>query len=145
MQSAVPKTSPRIALPRGVCAAAELLFRERFEPEVLPTGISGIDGLIRGIPRGAITEIFGGASSGRTSLMYAIAASAALRREYCALVDATDSFDPASAAGVDLKRLLWIRCAGNAEHALKAVDLLVNGGGFGIVLMDLAGVPPNAA
>jgi hypothetical protein len=36
---------------------------------------------------------------------------------------------------------LWVRCGGNAEHALKAADLLVQGGGFGLVVMDLADTP----
>ena len=58
-------------------------------------------------------------------------------------MDASDAFDPASAAaaGVRLERLLWVRCGGNAEHALKAADLLVQGGGFGLVVMDLADTP----
>jgi len=50
-------------------------------------------------------------------------------------VDAEDAFDPfsAAAAGVELPRLLWIRCGHNAAHALRAADLLLEGGGFGVV------------
>ena len=96
-------------------------------------------------PSGAITEIFGVASTGRTSLLLAILAGATAREEFCAVVDANDAFDPvsAAAAGVELRRLLWVRCAGNPEHALKATDLLVQGGGFGVVAMDLADVEPR--
>jgi len=63
------------------------------------------------------------------------------------LVDAEDSLDPDSAAkaGVRLERLLWIRCGHNAEHALKAADLLIQGGGFGIVVMDLGDTPSRTA
>jgi hypothetical protein len=43
--------------------------------------------------------------------------------------------------GVDLARLLWVRCGGDAERALKAADLIVQAGGFGLVIMDLADVP----
>jgi recombination protein RecA len=62
-------------------------------------------------------------------------------------VDAEDCFDPlsAAAAGVRLERLLWIRCSHNAEHALKAADLLIQGGGFGLVALDLGDTPPQTA
>ena len=111
-------------------------------PELVPSGISGIE-----LPRGCLTEIIGPASSGRTSLLVSILAAATAREEVCALVDAEDSFDPvsAAAAGVRLPRLLWVRCSHNAEHALKAADLLIQGGGFGLVAMDLGDTPPNAA
>jgi recombination protein RecA len=67
--------------------------------------------------------------------------------EFCAVVDAGDSFDPRSAAeaGVELAHLLWIRCGGNAENALKAADLIIQAGGFGIVALDLAGVSARDA
>jgi hypothetical protein len=79
--------------------------------------------------------------------MLAAMAQSTSREHVCALVDASDAFDPASAAavGVRLERLLWVRCGGNAEHALKAADLLVQGGGFGLVVMDLADTPAVAA
>ncbi|HWB86660.1 MAG TPA: hypothetical protein VG675_21125 [Bryobacteraceae bacterium] len=48
-------------------------------------------------------------------------------------------------AGVRLGRLLWVRCAHNAEHALKTVDLLIQGGGFGLVAMDLGDTPSTTA
>ena len=43
------------------------LTERRFE-ETISTGIVEVDSLTNGLPRGAITEIFGPASSGRTSL-----------------------------------------------------------------------------
>ena len=122
-------------------------WQSRPEPERVPTGIPEIDQATGGVPRGALTEICGPASSGRTTLLVSIMAEAAAREEYCALVDAEDSFDPASAreAGVRLDRLLWVQCGHNAEHALKAADLLVQGGGFGLVAMDLGETPPETA
>jgi recombination protein RecA len=100
-----------------------------------------------GLPRGCLTEIFGPASSGRLTLVACILAAATERQEVCALVDAEDSFEPlsAAAAGVRLERLLWVRCSRNAEHALKAADLLIQGGGFGLVVMDLGDTPPAIA
>jgi recombination protein RecA len=98
---------------------------------------------LSGLPRGAVSEVTGARSSGRTSFLNSVLAEATSREEYCAVVDASDHFDPFSAAraGVALERLVWVRCAGNAEHALKAADLLLHGGGFGVVCLDLAGVP----
>ena len=41
---------------------------------------------------------------------------------------------------VEFRGLLWIRCAANVEHAFKATDLLLQGGGFGIVVLDIGDV-----
>jgi hypothetical protein len=111
-------------------------------PESVPTGIAPLDALTGGLPRGAITEIYGSPSSGRTSAMICILAEAAARDEVCALVDGADAFDPASgmAAGLDLRRLLWVRCR-KLEQVLKSTDLLLQGGGFGSVAMDLSDLP----
>jgi recombination protein RecA len=85
----------------------------RRERPVLPTGIAALDELlVGGLPVGAITEIVGTASSGRTSMTLAFVASAMRAGQVCAWVDASDAFDPESAAanGIDLDRLLWVRC-----------------------------------
>jgi hypothetical protein len=122
-------------------------WQSRPAPECVPTGVPDLDAATGGLPRGCLTEIFGPASSGRTSLLLSILAQATHREEVCALVDAEDAFDPASAgaAGVHLDRLLWVRSANNAEHALKAADLLIQGGGFGLVVLDLGDTPPATA
>ena len=115
--------------------------------ETLATGVAEIDGLTGGLPRGGISEIFGPASSGRTSLMYSLLAYATAHEETCALVDTNDVFSPAAAieAGIDFDRLLWIRCAGDLEHAFKATDLLLHAGGFGLVILDLGDVAGKEA
>jgi hypothetical protein len=99
----------------------------------------------REFPRGRISEIVGAASSGRTSLLHALLAASTGLGETGALVDLKNSFDAPSAAavGVDLARLVWVRCAGNVEHALRAADLLIHAGGFGVVALDLAGAAPR--
>jgi len=81
-------------------------------PEMVSCGIRELDALIGGFPRGCLTEIFGPASSGRTSVLFAALACATRRGEVCALVDASDAMNPASAAaaGVAMDRLLWVRC-----------------------------------
>lgn len=116
---------------------------------VLVTGIPAIDSILGGVPCGEITEIVGTrwCSAGRKSLQSQLLARAT-KDQFCALVDATDSFDPKSAraVGVDLRRLLWIRCSGHGmkamEQAFKSADLLLQGsGGFGLLTLDLAGIP----
>jgi hypothetical protein len=115
-------------------------LREKPIRESLPSGIPRLD-----FPCGAVTEIYGPPSTGRTTLLISALAQATAREEFCALVDMDDTFDPASAAGVALDRLLWIRCGGKPERALKVTDLLVQGGGFGMVAMDLGNTPPETA
>jgi hypothetical protein len=169
-----PGSSPLLQLPRGVVPGSRLEVRPA--PATVPSGIAEIDALTGGLPRGALTEIFGPASSGRTSMILSALAEATRRQEVCALVDAADSLHPESAAaGMDLQRLLWIRCGDNPpqRHAdteamndlkiastfnrkssswdsrlaqvLKATDLLLQSGGFGMVVLDLADVPPRFA
>ncbi len=117
-----------------------------------------------GLPRGQLSEIAGPRSSGRTLLLLQTIAAATRRGEIAALVDTLDRLDVASvvAAGVDLDRLLWIR--GDAisqgpaspcgvrlqaedravDRALKALNLVLQAGGFGVVALDLADVPASA-
>jgi recombination protein RecA len=120
---------------------------EKRPAEVIPTGLCEVDSFIGGgLPRGAITEVFGSASSGRTSFMLSALAHATDHEEVCALVDTNNAFDPVSAvAEIKCERLLWIRCANNLEHAFKATDLLLQGGGFGVVMLDLGDVPAKSA
>jgi hypothetical protein len=118
------------------------VLRERRSPELVPTGVAAIDALTGGLPRSSLTEISGPPSSGRTTLELALLATLTANGEACALIDAEDAFDPASAqaAGVVLDRLLWVRCHG-LEQALRGADLLLGAGGFGAVVLDLADVP----
>jgi hypothetical protein len=95
------------------------------------------------IPQGAISEVFGAVSSGKTLLLHRFLAAASAQNEFLAVVDSQDAFDPLSASltGMDLRRLLWIRTHGNVDHAFKAADLILHAGGFGIVVLDLCEVP----
>ncbi len=124
------------ALPSHILT--QLQWRQEDITEYLNTGIRSLDHVIEGCPRGRITEIVGPASSGRTSLLHSILAEATRLGEFCAVVDTTNSFDPVSAeaADVNLRALVWIRCNGDIEHAVKAADLLVHSGGFGVIALD---------
>jgi recombination protein RecA len=121
--------------------------REKSPAVVIPTGIAAVDELLGGLPRGAITEIYGRSSSGRTTLMLSVLAAVTNHEEVCAWVDNSDCFHPASAAtaGARLEQLLWLRCSSKLEHAFKATDLLLQAGGFSLVVLDLGDVPSGDA
>lgn len=105
--SALVGASPKLA---AVVPASRL--EARATPEMVSSGIAQLDSLTGGLARGCLTEICGTASSGRTSILLFALARATARGEVCALVDASDAFDPASAAaaGMEMSRLLWVRC-----------------------------------
>jgi recombination protein RecA len=111
--------------------------------DVGSTGISSLDrSLGGGIARGHLSEIIGPRSSGRTTVLCRMLAAAASRGEAIALIDTCDRFDPCSAerAGLDLSKLLWIRDTGNALRALKAMNLVLLAGSFGLVAFDVVDV-----
>lgn len=121
----------------------------RPERKSILTGIEQIDAITGGVPLGGLTELCGSnlASSGKTSLVASLLAAAS-QKYFCALVDACDSFDPASAeaAGVNLGSLLWVRCGKSKtklrplEQAFKAADMLLQSSGFGLVVVDVSGI-----
>src|SRR5712675_2016693 len=141
MKSTVAKKEIELALADRFGAVFQR--RQKQPAEIVPTGVVEIDARIDGFPRGSITEIHGTASSGRTSMLLSALAVATLQEETCALVDTSDTFDLSSAANarVDCERLLWVRCSGSVERAFKATDLLLQSGGFGLVVLNLADVP----
>ena len=158
-----------LAMPQlaGVTSASRLEVRPT--PQMVSSGVREIDALTGGLPRGCLTEICGPASSGRTSVLLASLAAATQRQEVCALVDISDAFNPhsAAAAGVNFEKMLWVRCGhlpkpGSlqrrrvtekknekiekpVEQALRVTDLLLQSGGFGLVIIDLGDTPLKMA
>ena len=116
---------------------------------LLPTDVAALDAWLRGgLPRGQLSEIAGPRTSGRTTLLLQTMAAVTRRGELAALVDTCDGLDVASAAaaGVDLERMLWIRGEGGpidraVDRALKALNLVLQAGGFALAALDLADVP----
>src|SRR6516164_39768 len=105
-------------------------FQRRSDVELQPSGIKELDAVLGGgFPRGSLVELCGPASSGRTSLAFSLLAQATERQEACAFVDVSDSLDPISlaAAGVELPRLLWIRCGkrGTVNRISRALRILL--------------------
>ena len=124
---------------------------QRIIRPVAATGIQMLDKVLEGgLPVGAITEIVGPECSGRTSLVFSFLAGITRAAKVCAWVDVSDALHPESAAasGVDLDRLLWVRCGvmtkKNARQMSKDEFVLpgkylvpspimkgLHGGGFG--------------
>jgi hypothetical protein len=100
------------AIPKLAAVVPASHLDVRPAPEMVSSGIPQLDSLTGGLARGCLTEICGTTSSGRTSVLLFALARATERGEICALVDASDAFDPASAAaaGMEMSRLLWVRC-----------------------------------
>jgi hypothetical protein len=148
-------------------------FRHRYPAVLTPaargiqdcacTGIAQIDELLDGgLPVGAISEITGAVSSGRTTIALAFLARRTQDGRSCAWIDANDNMDPESAAanGVILQHLLWVRCRNaliekpslvirrmpsdnkqpwtRLDQAIRATDLLLQAGGFAAIVLDLA-------
>jgi hypothetical protein len=121
---------------------------KRPEHGSIPTGIASIDVLVQGVPLHALTEICG---AGKTSVLVSLLARAS-QEHHCALVDASDAFDPvgAEAAGTDLSRLLWVRCGKTKqklrplEQAFKVTDMLLQSSGFGLIVVDLSDIAEKA-
>lgn len=133
---------------------------ERADPSALiPTDVAALDACLRGgLPRGQLSELAGPQSSGRTTTLLRMMAAATQRGEIVALVDTHDRLDVQSAvdAGIDLGRLLWVRGTGNKgaggrglyqaaegiEQSVKALNLILQAGGFAIVALDLGDASP---
>lgn len=133
--------------------------------ETAPAGIPAADQMLQGgLPVGAISEITGPVSSGRTSLALSFIASRTREDSVCAWVDASDSLDAESAAacGVRLNHLLWVRCRPalpvrkpknqptakpwtELDQAIRATDLILQSGGFAALVLDLGNTAPQDA
>ncbi len=135
---ALPVFPPEIA--SQLTTGADLADRARGNrrPASLPTRVPALDRLLGGgLPRGALVEMSGRASSGRFSAALSALAAATQSGEAAALVDPGDHFDPQGAAdaGADLPRLLWLRPRG-LKTALAACETVL-ATGFSLVVLDL--------
>ncbi len=91
---------------------------------VASTGIPALDELLEGgLPLGAITEMVGPECSGRTSLSLSFLSQMTRAGKVCAWIDVSNALDPESAAatGVDLSRLLWVRCGGSPSTSTRSI------------------------
>ena len=101
---------------------------------------------VGGLPRGRIVEVFGPESSGKTTLLYHVLASAQRMGGICAFIDAEHAMDPAYAKriGVDIDELL-VSQPDHGEQALEIGDLLIRSGAVDVVAIDsVAALTPKA-
>ena len=116
--------------------------------EVIPTGSLSLDIAlgVGGVPRGRVTEIFGGESSGKSTLAQHIIAEAQRTGGMAAYVDVEHALDPSYAArcGVNIDDL-YISQPDFAEQALEITEALVRSGAIDVVVLDsVAALVPRA-
>ena len=114
----------------------------------IPTGALSLDLAlgVGGVPRGRIVEVFGPESSGKTTLLYHVLASAQKLGGICAFVDAEHAMDPAYAKriGIDIDELL-VSQPDHGEQALEIADVLIRSGAVDVVAIDsVAALTPKA-
>ncbi|MGE3842136.1 MAG: hypothetical protein AB7I50_11150 [Vicinamibacterales bacterium] len=117
-----------------------------------------------GWPRGQVSEIVAPLSAGASWLACQSLAAATRRGELGAWLDPLDQFDPESAASAQFvwSSLLWVRGDARAveqaghvssreqqrfwgcllERSIKALALILQAEGFGVVVLDWLAVPP---
>jgi recombination protein RecA len=115
---------------------------------IIPTGSIGLDSAlgVGGVPRGRIVEVFGPESSGKTTLVLHIIASAQKAGGLAAFIDAEHALDPVYAGqlGVDVNNLL-VSQPDTGEQALEITDMLVRSGALDLVAIDsVAALVPRA-
>jgi len=116
--------------------------------DVVPTGCISLDMAlgVGGIPRGRIVEIYGGESTGKTTLSLHILAEAQKKGGIGAFVDAEHALDPmyAKRIGVNVDDLL-ISQPDSGEQALQIVETLMKSGQVDIIVVDsVAALTPRA-
>lgn len=101
---------------------AALSVRPRVAPELLSCGLPEVDAVLGGgLPVGAISELTGAHSSGRTTLALGTLAQATRQGE---TTDVSGALGPlsASAFAVELRHLLWIRTGQAGEANVAGVS-----------------------
>lgn len=118
------------------------------EIRVIPTGLGAFDKLtgIGGIPRKRISEIFGEASIGKSSISLQLVANAQKLGFKCLWADAEWTFDLtyARSLGVDTSKLGLLQ-APYAEAILDSLEEEIDSGKWDLVVLDsIGGLLPRA-
>jgi recombination protein RecA len=123
----------------GEGAIMRLKEAQKTNVEVISTGSLAVDLAlgVNGIPRGRITEIYGGESTGKTTLALSILSEAQKAGGAAAFIDAEHALDPdyAKKIGVNIDDLL-ISQPDSAEQGLQIVETLVRSGEVDIIVVD---------
>jgi len=132
----------------GEGAIMKLKDAQKANVDTVPTGSFSLDLAlgVMGVPRGRIVEIYGGESTGKTTLSLSILAEAQKTGGVCAFIDAEHALDPdyAKRIGVNTDELL-ISQPDSAEQGLQIVESLVRSGEVDIIVVDsVAALVPKA-
>ena len=138
----IEKDHGRGAVMRGNDQVAHLITN------VIPTGSLSLDLAlgVGGLPRGRVTEIYGGESAGKSTLAIHIMAETQRMGGLAAYIDAEHALDPqyATNCGLDLDNLL-ISQPDSAEQALDITEQLVRSGAIDAIIIDsVAALVPQA-
>jgi hypothetical protein len=104
-----------------------------------PTGIKKIDALLRGgLAKGAMTELVAPPTgSGGAMIIQALLQQSCATKQWMALIDGQDSFDPGPVGNRTLSRLLWVRCE-TAAQAIQSTDLILRDHNLPLIVLDIA-------
>lgn len=132
----------------GDGAIMKLKDAQKVNVDVIPTGSLSLDAAlgVMGIPRGRIIEIYGGESSGKTTITLSVIAEAQKKGGVTAFIDAEHALDPdyAKRIGVNVDDLL-ISQPDSAEQGLQIVESLVRSGEVDVIVVDsVAALVPKA-
>ena len=121
---------------------------KKVDVDVIPTGSLSLDIAlgVGGMPRGRIIELFGGESSGKTTLALHVIAESQKQGGQVAFIDAEHALDPeyAKKIGVNVANLL-VSQPDTGEDALDIVETLVRSGNLDVVIIDsVAALTPKA-
>ena len=138
----IEKDHGKGAVMRGNEQVAHLLTNS------IPTGSLSLDLAlgVGGLPRGRVTEIYGGESAGKSTLAIHIMSETQKMGGLAAYVDAEHALDPQYAAncGLDIDRLL-ISQPDSAEQALDITEKLVSSSAIDAIIIDsVAALVPQA-
>jgi recombination protein RecA len=144
LQEAVDEIRQRF----GEGAIMNLRDVKSVDVDVIPTGSFSLDTAlgVGGVPRGRVVEIYGGESSGKTTLALHIIAEAQKKGGTCAFIDAEHALDPdyAQRIGVKVDDLL-ISQPDSGEQALQIVETLTHSGTVSVIVIDsVAALTPKA-
>lgn len=132
----------------GEGAIMKLKDAQKVNVDIVPTGSLSLDLAlgVMGIPRGRVIEIYGGESTGKTTLSLSIIAEAQKMGGVTAFIDAEHALDPdyAQRIGVNVDDLL-ISQPDSAEQGLQIVESLVRSGEVDVIVVDsVAALVPKA-
>src|SRR5438046_1476015 len=122
--------------------------RAQTKIDVIPTGALALDLAlgVGGVPRGRVVEIFGPESSGKTTVMLHVIASAQKAGGLAAFIDAEHALDPgyAKKLGVNLDDLL-VSQPDSGEEALTICETLARSNALDVIVIDsVAALVPKA-